>query len=64
MTWDAVLELGPTVIARTLGCSVTTASSWINRSGPPEWQKAKFLPYFETEKPALSAGRRTPKAKP
>lgn len=47
MTWADVLALGPTVIARTLGCSVTTASSWIHRSGPPEWEQRWFLLAFE-----------------
>jgi uncharacterized protein YjcR len=47
MTWDDCLALGATRIAAILGCPVTTAHSWIRRSGPPEWQKALFLPVIE-----------------
>lgn len=43
MTWDDCLKLGPTKLAAILGCKTTTASSWIHRSGPPEWQKKYFL---------------------
>lgn len=44
MTWDDCLALGATKIARILGCPVSTANSWINRSGPADWQKRIFLP--------------------
>jgi len=44
MTWDDCLALGATRLAAILGCPVTTAHSWIRRSGPPDWQKAIFLP--------------------
>jgi uncharacterized protein YjcR len=43
MTWDDCLALGATRLAAILGCPVTTAHSWIRRSGPPDWQKAIFL---------------------
>lgn len=39
MTWDECLALGATRLASILGCPVTTAHSWIRRSGPPEWLK-------------------------
>lgn len=44
MTWDDCLALGATRLAAILGCPVTTAHSWIRRSGPPDWQKAIYLP--------------------
>lgn len=37
MTWNECLALGATKIADCLGCPVTTAHSWIRRSGPAEW---------------------------
>lgn len=37
MTWKQCLDLGPTKLSALLGCPVTTASSWIRRSGPPDW---------------------------
>jgi uncharacterized protein YjcR len=43
MTWDDCLALGATRLATILGCPVTTAHSWIRRSGPPDWQKAIYL---------------------
>jgi len=43
MTWDDCLALGATRLSAILGCPVTTAHSWIRRSGPPEWQKMLFL---------------------
>ena len=43
MTWDDCLALGATRLSAILGCPVTTAHSWIRRSGPPEWQKQLFL---------------------
>lgn len=43
MTWDDCLALGATRLAAILGCPVTTAHSWIRRSGPPDWQKAIYL---------------------
>jgi uncharacterized protein YjcR len=43
MTWDDCLTLGATRLAAILGCPVTTAHSWIRRSGPPDWQKAIYL---------------------
>jgi len=39
MKWENCLKMGPTRLAEILGCPVTTAHSWIRRSGPPEWQK-------------------------
>ena len=49
MTWDDCLALGATRIAAILGCPVTTAHSWIRRSGPPDWQKAIYLPIIAKE---------------
>jgi hypothetical protein len=37
MTWNECLALGATKIAACLECPVTTAHSWIRRSGPAEW---------------------------
>jgi len=39
MTWDDCLALGATKLAACLGCSVSTAHTWIIRSGPGEWLK-------------------------
>lgn len=47
MTWQQCLDLGPTLLSRYLGCPVTTAHSWIRRSGPPAWQIALFIPIIE-----------------
>jgi uncharacterized protein YjcR len=49
MTWDDCLALGATRLAAILGCPVTTAHSWIRRSGPPNWQKAIYLPIIAKE---------------
>lgn len=46
MTWNECLELGATKIARHLGCPVTTAHSWIRRSGPPDWQKVIYAAWI------------------
>lgn len=46
MTWDDCLALGATRLAAILGCPVTTAHSWIRRSGPPDWQKAIFAAFI------------------
>jgi len=43
MTWDDCLAIGATRLAAILGCPVTTAHSWIRRSGPPDWQKTHYL---------------------
>jgi uncharacterized protein YjcR len=43
MNWDDCLALGATRLAAILGCPVTTAHSWIRRSGPPDWQKDIYL---------------------
>ncbi len=43
MIWNDCLALGATRLAAILGCPVTTAHSWIRRSGPPDWQKAIYL---------------------
>ena len=43
MTWEEVKQLGATKISRILGCSVSTAHSWISRSDPPEWQQALYI---------------------
>lgn len=37
MTWNECLALGATKLAAYLSCPVTTAHSWIRRSGPAEW---------------------------
>jgi len=37
MTWDDCLALGATKLAACLGCSVSTAHTWIIRSGPAPW---------------------------
>ena len=49
MTWDDCLALGATRLAAILGCPVTTAHSWIRRSGPPDWQKAIYLAVIARE---------------
>ena len=49
MEWEDALSLGPTKLSRILGCPLTTAHSWIRRSGPPEWQKPHFLKTIEAE---------------
>lgn len=59
MTWDDCLALGATRLAAILGCPVTTAHSWIRRSGPPDWQKAIYLAVIVREskrhnKPSLA----------
>ena len=63
LTWADVLALGPTKIARTLGCPVTTASAWINqtdRSGQPEWQRQWFLRAFVVEERRPTARKKKP----
>lgn len=58
MTWEDCLALGATKIAAILGCPVTTAHSWIRRSGPPDWQKAIYLTVIEAEtKKGQKSGR-------
>ena len=49
MTWDDCLALGATRLAAILGCPVTTAHSWIRRSGPPDWQKAIYLAFIAAQ---------------
>jgi hypothetical protein len=49
MEWEDALALGPTKLSRILGCPLTTAHSWIRRSGPPEWQKDHFLRTIKAE---------------
>lgn len=49
MEWEDALALGPTKLSRILGCPLTTAHSWIRRSGPPEWQKHHFLRTIKAE---------------
>jgi uncharacterized protein YjcR len=46
MTWDDCLALGATRLAAILGCPVTTAHSWIRRSGPSEWQQVIFAAFI------------------
>lgn len=46
MTWQQCLDLGPTVLSRVLGCPVTTAHSWIRRSGPADWQKVVYADFI------------------
>ena len=48
-TWDQALELGSTKLSALLGCPVTTAQSWIGRSGPPAWQVPIFLEVVQRE---------------
>jgi uncharacterized protein YjcR len=67
MTWDDCLALGATRLAAILGCPVTTAHSWIRRSGPdaapPQWQRDLYIPaivadqkrHNKTEKPTTTA---------
>ena len=69
MTWDDCLALGATRLAAILGCPVTTAHSWIRRSGPPDWQKAIYLAVIvaapkkhnKTEKPTTTARKSSEK---
>lgn len=69
MTWDECLALGATRLAAILGCPVTTAHSWIRRSGPPDWQKSIFLAVIaasqkthnKTEKPTTTARKSSEK---
>lgn len=49
MTWDDCIALGATRLSAILGCPVTTAHSWIRRSGPPEWQKEIFTAFIASE---------------
>jgi hypothetical protein len=56
MNWDDCLALGATKIAGILGCPVTTAHSWIRRSGPPEWQKTLFTAAIAAEVKKQKAG--------
>ncbi len=37
MNWNDCLALGATKLAAIFGCPVTTAHSWIRRSGPAPW---------------------------
>jgi hypothetical protein len=46
MTWQQCLDLGPTLLSRVLGCPVTTAHSWIRRSGPADWQKVVYADFI------------------
>jgi hypothetical protein len=46
MTWKQCLDLGSTVLSRLLGCPVTTAHSWIRRSGPADWQKVIYADFI------------------
>ncbi len=43
MTWNDILELGPTAISDLIDCPVSTASSWIHRGGPATWLKEMIL---------------------
>lgn len=69
MTWDDCLALGATRLAAILRCPVTTAHSWIRRSGPPDWQKAIYLAVIvaaqkrhnKTEKPTTTARKSSEK---
>lgn len=45
MTWNECLALGATKLAAYLGCPVTTAHSWIRRSGPAEWLQPILAAY-------------------
>jgi hypothetical protein len=47
MTWNDCLALGPTRLAQLIGCPITTAHSWMRRSGPPEWQREIFRQWVE-----------------
>lgn len=61
MTWKQCLDLGPTKLAALLGCPVTTASSWIRRSGPPDWLQP-ILAAHATKAQQASAGQPRPAA--
>ena len=37
MNWNECLAMGATKLAACLGCSVSTAHTWIIRSGPAPW---------------------------
>ena len=56
MTWKEALDLGPTELSRLLGCSPTTASNWIHRSGPAEWLKPILVAHVERQIDAEQAG--------
>jgi hypothetical protein len=45
MTWNECLALGATKLAAILNCPVTTAHSWIRRSGPAEWLQPILAAY-------------------
>lgn len=45
MTWNECLALGATKLAAYLNCPVTTAHSWIRRSGPVEWLQPILATY-------------------
>jgi hypothetical protein len=57
MTWQDCLDLGPTRLSRLLGCPITTAHSWIRRSGPPEWQRQIFAEIVEAKMAAEAKKR-------
>lgn len=58
MTWQECLDLGSTRLSRLLGCTVSTASSWIHRSGPPEWQQHIFAEFISRK---IKAEKKTAK---
>lgn len=64
MTWEELLKLGATEIANRVGCSRTTASSWINRGGPVDWTRDLILDKLNQPARTLSASKRVPKKKP
>jgi len=60
MTWDECLALGATRLAEILKCPVTTAHSWIRRSGPAAWLKPILAAYVTRKiKPAAKRARKS-----
>lgn len=51
MTWNDVLALGPTAISRAIGCSVSTAHTWIRRGGPAPWLQKLIIKAMEETSP-------------
>jgi len=65
MTWDECLALGATKLAACLGCSVSTAHTWIIRSGPADWLKpilAAHITKMHNKKLDGTPGKRSKKS--
>lgn len=62
MTWNECLALGATKLAAILNCPVTTAHSWIRRSGPADWLQPILAAYVTKKhnKPAHTIPPRRP----